>query len=75
MGAKGDFDVAASMSYGLWTGPRDPRIDDQRVNFPRAVLWREAMLEFGDAQTPVWAAEYGWMSLPGRLDRRTWHLG
>ena len=64
LGAKGDFDVAASMSYGLWTGPRDPRIDDQRVNFPRAVLWREAMLEFGDAQTPVWAAEYGWMSLP-----------
>ena len=64
MGAKGDFDIAASMSYGLWTGPRDPRIDDQRVNFPRAVLWREAMLEFGDAQTPVWAAEYGWMSLP-----------
>lgn len=64
LGAKGDFDVAASMSYGLWTGPRDPRIDDQRVNFPRAVLWREVMLEFGDAQTPVWAAEYGWMSLP-----------
>ena len=64
LGAKGDFDVAASMSYGLWTGPRDPRVDDQRVNYPRAVLWREAMLEFGDAQTPVWAAEYGWMSLP-----------
>ena len=64
LGAKGDFDVAASMSYGLWTGPRDFRVDDQRVNFPRAVLWREAMLEFGDAQTPVWAAEYGWMSLP-----------
>lgn len=65
LGAKGDFDVAASMSYGLWTGPRDIRVDDQRVNFPRAVLWREAMLEFGDAQTPVWATEYGWMSLPG----------
>lgn len=64
LGAKGDFDIAASMSYGLWTGPQDIRIDDQRVNFPRAVLWREAMLEFGDAQTPVWATEYGWMSLP-----------
>ena len=64
LGAKGDFDVAASMSYGLWTGPRDPRVDDQRVNFPRAVLWRDVMREFGDAQTPVWAAEYGWMSLP-----------
>ncbi len=64
LGAKGDFDVAASMSYGLWTGPRDFLIDDQRVNFPRAVLWREVMVEFGDAQTPVWATEYGWMSLP-----------
>ena len=64
LGAKGDFDVAASMSYGLWSGPRDPRVDDQRVNFPRAVLWRETMLAFGDTQTPVWAAEYGWMSLP-----------
>ncbi len=64
LGAKGDFDVAASMSYGLWTGPRDPRIDDQRVNFPRAALWRDAMLEFGDERTPVWATEYGWMSLP-----------
>ena len=64
LGAKGAFDVAASMSYGLWTGPRDPRVEDQRVNFPRAVLWREVMREFGDAQTPVWAAEYGWMSLP-----------
>ncbi len=64
LGAKGDFDVAASMSYGLWTGPWDARIDDQRVNFPRAVLWREVMLAFGDAQTPVWATEYGWMSLP-----------
>ncbi len=64
LGAKGDFDVAASMSYGLWTGPRDFLIDDQRVNFPRAVLWRDVMVAFGDSRTPVWATEYGWMSLP-----------
>ena len=64
LGAKGDFDVASSMSYGLFTGPRDVRIHELRTNLPRAVLWREVMEEFGDTQTPLWASEYGWMSLP-----------
>ena len=64
LGAKGDFDIASSMSYGLFTGPRDPRIEAPRTNFPRAVLWREIMEAHGDAGTPIWASEYGWMSLP-----------
>ncbi|MCY3912278.1 MAG: O-antigen ligase family protein [Chloroflexi bacterium] len=64
LGAKGSFDVASSMSYGLFTGPRDPRIEAPRTNFPRAVLWREIMEAHGDAGTPIWASEYGWMSLP-----------
>ncbi|MBM4436611.1 MAG: O-antigen ligase family protein [Actinobacteria bacterium] len=64
LGAKGAFDVAASMSYGLFTGPDDLQIHPLRTNFPRAVLWREVMTEFGDTATPIWAAEYGWMSLP-----------
>ncbi len=64
LGAKGDFDVASSMSYGLFSGPRDVRIEALRTNFPRAVLWREIMLEFGDPATPIWASEYGWMALP-----------
>jgi O-antigen ligase len=64
LGARGDFDVAASMAYGLFSGPRDIRIAPERTNFPRSVLWREIMLEFGDFRTPIWAAEYGWMSLP-----------
>ncbi len=64
LGAKGAFDVASSMSYGLFTGPRDPRIEAPRTNFPRAVLWREIMEAHGDAGTPIWASEYGWMSLP-----------
>ena len=62
--ARGAFDVASSMSYGLFTGPRDPRIEAPRTNFPRAVLWREIMEAHGDAATPIWASEYGWMSLP-----------
>ncbi len=68
LGAKGTFDVASSMSYGLFTGPRDVLIDKARTNFPRAVLLREVMLAFGDAQTPIWASEYGWMSLPSDWD-------
>ena len=64
LGAKGAFDIASSMSYGLFTGPRDPRIEAPRTNFPRAVLWREIMEAHGDAGTPIWASEYGWMSLP-----------
>ena len=56
--------MASSMSYGLFTGPRDPRIEAPRTNFPRAVLWREIMEAHGDAGTPIWASEYGWMSLP-----------
>ena len=64
LGAKGAFDIASSMSYGLFTGPRDPLIDPARTNLPRAVLWREIMEAHGDAGTPIWASEYGWMSLP-----------
>ncbi len=64
LGAKGDFDIGSTMSYGLFTGPNDVRVDYQRTNFSRAVLWREIMIEFGDFQTPIWASEYGWMSLP-----------
>ena len=64
LGAQEYFDVAASMSYGLLTGPHDVRIDESRTNFPRAVLWREIMVAYGDGETPIWAAEYGWISLP-----------
>ena len=64
LGAKGDFDVGSTMSYGLFTGPNDVRVDYERTNFSRVVLWREIMIEFGDFQTPIWASEYGWMSLP-----------
>lgn len=64
LGAKGAFDVASTMSYGLFTGPRDLRIGAERTNLPRAVLWRELMVAYGDSGTPIWASEYGWMSLP-----------
>ena len=64
LGAKDYFDIASSMSYGLVTGPNDVRIGERWTNFPRAVLLRDVMATFGDASKPVWASEYGWMSLP-----------
>ena len=64
LGAKDFFDVASSMSYGLLTGPNDARIGEAWTNFPRAVLLRDVMETFGDANKPIWASEYGWMSLP-----------
>lgn len=64
LGAKNYFDIAASMSYGLFTGPNDIRVGERWTNFPRAVLWRELMDRYGDNSKPIWATEYGWMSLP-----------
>lgn len=64
LGAHRYFDIAATMSYGLLTGPHDIRVSETRTNFPRALLWREIMLAYNDAETPIWATEYGWMSLP-----------
>ncbi|MDP6508464.1 MAG: O-antigen ligase family protein [Chloroflexota bacterium] len=64
LGAQVHFDVAASMSYGLFTGPHDVRIGERWTNFPRAVLWREIMVAYGDTDKPIWATEYGWMALP-----------
>jgi len=64
LGAKNYFDIAASMSYGLFTGPNDIRVGERWTNFPRAILWRELMDRYGDTSKPIWATEYGWMSLP-----------
>ena len=64
LGARDHFDVAATMSYGLFTGPHDVRIGERWTTFPRAVLWRDIMVAYGDADKPIWATEYGWMALP-----------
>ena len=63
-GAAPYFDVASTASYGLWYGPDDRYVAPHRTNFARAVLFREVMVRHGDADTPVWAGEYGWVALP-----------
>jgi hypothetical protein len=63
-GAKAYFDVASVMVYGYGYSPYDRRVAFARNNFSRPVQTREIMVKNGDAAKPVWASEYGWVSLP-----------
>ncbi|MDP8924436.1 MAG: glycoside hydrolase family 5 protein, partial [Chloroflexota bacterium] len=64
-GAGGAMDALAVHNYGGSFEPeRDPR--ECGVCFRRAELYREIMVEQGDAATPIWATEFGWLLDPGR---------
>jgi O-antigen ligase len=63
-GAKGSFDALAAKPYGFWSGPEDRRVDPLVLNFSRLILLREEMARQGDAETPIWAVEFGWNALP-----------
>ena len=77
-GARGYFDILAVQDYGLFSGPGDRRLDDERINFSRPIILREIMVKNGDARTPIWAMEIGWNVLPaefadapyGRVDEK-----
>jgi len=58
------FDIAAVMVYGYGYSPSDRRVAFERNNFSRPIQTREIMVRNGDADTPIWAVEYGWVSLP-----------
>jgi hypothetical protein len=63
-GAKDYFDIASVMVYGYGYSPDDRRVSFARDNFSRPIQTREIMVKNGDAGKPVWASEYGWVSLP-----------
>ncbi|CCF82755.1 conserved exported hypothetical protein [Nitrolancea hollandica Lb] len=63
-GAKDYFDVASAMIYGYGYSPYDRRVGFVRNNFSRVIQTREIMVRNGDAEKPVWASEYGWVTLP-----------
>lgn len=63
-GAKPYFDIAVAMVYGYGYSPYDRRVEFKRDNFSRVIQTREIMVWNGDSDKPVWAAEYGWVSLP-----------
>ena len=58
------FDIATVMVYGYGYSPSDRRVEFERNNFSRPIQTREVMERNGDADKPIWAVEYGWVSLP-----------
>ncbi len=67
-GAAPYFDVVAVQPYGFDTGPDDRRVAPDRFNFSRALLIRELLVEQGDADTAIWASDFGWNHLPPGWD-------
>jgi hypothetical protein len=64
-GAKGYMDALGVHNYGGNAPPeRDP--GDCGICFRRAELYRALMVRQGDAGTPIWATEFGWLMDPGR---------
>ncbi len=63
-GARDYFDIATVMVYGYGYSPYDRRVEFARDNFSRPIQTHEIMVKNGDADKAVWAAEYGWVSLP-----------
>lgn len=63
-GAAPYFDVVAAQPYGFDAGPNDRRVDRTVLNFSRPLLIREVMEAHSDADKAIWAATFGWNSLP-----------
>lgn len=59
-GASVSFDIVAATVDGGGRSPYDRKVDGDRTNVSRAVLFRETMVDAGDGDKPVWATRYGW---------------
>ncbi|MBZ0300158.1 MAG: O-antigen ligase family protein, partial [Anaerolineae bacterium] len=64
LGAKDFMDVVAAKPYGFDSPPDDRLVAEDHLNFSRIVALREIMLANGDGKTALWAANWGWNSLP-----------
>lgn len=54
------FDLVAIRLDGGQSSPDDRSVEEDRLNFSRAILFRELMVENDDGATPVWATTFGW---------------
>lgn len=57
-GAGSSFDAVALEMPGGTASPFDRWVDADRLTMSRAILIREAMIDAGDRETPVWATSY-----------------
>ncbi|MCR4406539.1 MAG: O-antigen ligase family protein [Anaerolineae bacterium] len=57
------FDVVAIKPYGF-SQPADAPPDGETLNFGRAAWVRQALVDAGHADLPIWAVEFGWNALP-----------
>ncbi|NDJ85947.1 MAG: hypothetical protein GYB66_08685 [Chloroflexi bacterium] len=62
-GAGAYFDGLAVHNYPFEAPPNTPP-DPEELNFRRIELWRAIMVEYGDAQKPVYITETGWNDHP-----------
>jgi len=63
-GAAAAFDRVMAKPYGFDYPPDDRTVDINRLNFSRAILLREVMVQNGDADIALMAGNFGWNSLP-----------
>jgi hypothetical protein len=63
-GAGDYFDVLAMQGYGLWSGPRDRRMQSRVLNFSRPLYIRDIMVRNGDENKPIWLSEMNWNAVP-----------
>jgi len=63
-GAKGHFDGLGAHPYGFAYPPDDLPAAHNGYNFARLADLRQIMAEANDGDTPIWATEMGWTTVP-----------
>ena len=62
------FDIVGLRLDGGTLSPDDRRVAEDRLNFSRAILYRDIVVKAGAASTPIWATSFGW-SATGTITR------
>lgn len=59
-GAQRFFDILAARVDGGSASPYDRKVSAGLVDFSRAILFRELLIDHGDETKPVWFTHFGW---------------